>query len=103
MNDFKGIGLLIKNVLEGGPAEKAGIRDGDVIISIDNAPISDWSQYAAAIKPGVPYDLEVLRGNQLLTFHIDTSNSAYKIQSEADYARVIGQIEKAMAKKVFDN
>jgi len=37
-------GVFVQNVTPGGPAEKAGMKDGDVIVGINGKPISDGNQ-----------------------------------------------------------
>lgn len=105
MNDSKKTGIPVKNVFEGGPADKAGVKAGDLIITINNQPVCNWDDYITMVKRGVPYDMEVLRnGRELLNLHVDTSGCVEEPKTEADYARIIAQIEKVTGdKKVFDN
>jgi len=44
-------GLVVNRVLPGGPAEAAGLREGDVIRSIDGEPISSESELRTALRP----------------------------------------------------
>ncbi len=57
-------GALVSSVDPEGPAAKAGIEAGDVILKIDGAPVSrtlDLSSRVADIKPGSSAKLEVWR------------------------------------------
>jgi len=57
-------GALVTQVLDGGPSEKAGIKNGDVILSVDGKPVERSTQLPAvisAIKPGTDARLEVWR------------------------------------------
>jgi len=45
-------GVLVQNVITG-PASRAGIRKGDVILSVDNKPVQDQQQFAEVVK-GLP-------------------------------------------------
>lgn len=48
-------GALINSVLEGQPADKAGVKEGDVIIAINDKPIEDTEQLlrtVAMLSPG---------------------------------------------------
>jgi len=35
-------GVLVNSVVEGGPADRAGVRAGDVIVAIDGQPLTVW-------------------------------------------------------------
>jgi serine protease Do len=37
-------GALVSKVMPGGPADKAGIERGDVIVEFDGHPIADWNE-----------------------------------------------------------
>jgi len=63
-------GVLITGVLSDGPAGKAGIEPGDVIVSIGDAPITTARSALnriAGMAPGEPVGLQVLRGEQTLS------------------------------------
>jgi aminopeptidase YwaD len=60
-------GVLIDAVREGSPAERAGLKAGDVIIRLAGREIKDIYDYTYALsemKAGVEYELEVLRAGQ---------------------------------------
>lgn len=40
---------MVGDVESGGPAERAGIRPGDIILAIDEVPVSRWSEMVALI------------------------------------------------------
>lgn len=62
----------IGEALKDKPAAKAGMQKGDVIIAINNAPISRWEQIAEGVSSskGQPLSLKVKRDAQDLTFTI---------------------------------
>jgi len=48
-------GVIITGVLQNGPASQAGIRPGDVIVSIAGKPVPDVTQLlslVSSLKPG---------------------------------------------------
>ncbi len=54
---------LIGSVLPGSAAAAAGLQPGDLILTIDDAPIGVWKEMVAAVtvKPGVPLRFSVRR------------------------------------------
>jgi serine protease Do len=57
-------GALVSDVTSGGPAEKAGIRSGDVIVGFDGKEIRDQHdlpQVVALTKPGKTVNVRLLR------------------------------------------
>ncbi len=60
-------GALVGDVIDGGPAAKAGLRRGDVVVALEGAPITDARTLRLAIgatKPGTKVRLSVLRSNK---------------------------------------
>lgn len=61
-------GARVARVDQGGPAWRAGLRAGDILISADDSSVSnarDLTLYIAQQQPGSAVELSVLRGNQL--------------------------------------
>ncbi|MFM7000038.1 MAG: S1C family serine protease [Limnohabitans sp.] len=57
-------GVVITGVLQNGPAAKAGIRPGDVIVKIAGQAVTNVSELltqVAALPPGAPTDVQVWR------------------------------------------
>jgi serine protease Do len=57
-------GVLVGQVLPGSPAEKAGLKQGDVITSFDGEKVNDSSSFrlkVATSEPSKPYELGYLR------------------------------------------
>jgi len=66
-------GALVEDVSPGGPAEKAGIKNGDVIRKLNGQVAEDSGQLTAAItnlNPGTEATLEVLRDGQPMTIKV---------------------------------
>ncbi len=58
-------GALIAEVGEGSPAEKAGLKSGDVIVALNGKKISGAENFnvtVAQLPPGSPVNLEIIRG-----------------------------------------
>ena len=57
-------GALVSNVERGGPADEAGLKEGDVILAFDGQPVDSAGQLPAAVaaaKPGRKVELQVWR------------------------------------------
>ncbi len=75
------IGINLENwpklkVVSGMPAEKAGVKDGDVVLKVDGNSISHIKSSSEALnllsgKAGEKVVLTVMRGEQILTFEIE--------------------------------
>ena len=66
-------GALIASVTPGGPADKAGLRVNDIIVQIDNQPISDTSSLGDVLlnsNPGSAAKVHVYRGSQQITANV---------------------------------
>jgi len=60
-------GALIAGVLRGGPADKAGIKPGDVVVEIQGKPVADPTamlNMVAALAPGSPARMKLKRQGQ---------------------------------------
>jgi serine protease Do len=60
-------GALVNSVEKGGPAEKAGVDAGDVILRFDGKPVNaseDLPRIVAATKPGSKVTMQVWRSKQ---------------------------------------
>jgi serine protease DegQ len=60
-------GALIAGVLRGGPADKAGIKPGDVVVEIQGKPVTDPTamlNMIAALAPGSPAKMKLKRQGQ---------------------------------------
>jgi S1-C subfamily serine protease len=66
-------GLLVAGVEEGSPAEKAGIFQGDVLISIEDEPLrfpDDLMQGLGIDRIGKEMSLRVIRGGELMQIEV---------------------------------
>lgn len=67
-------GVLVSDVVDDGPAEKAGLQDGDVIIAFAGKPLADDGALTRAVraaKPGDKVDVTVLRDGKTQTINVE--------------------------------
>lgn len=66
----KNAGVLVGSIEEGGPAEKAGVRVGDIVLSVDGKDVDSSAALRRALadkKEGDSVRMEVLRGRNRQT------------------------------------
>lgn len=67
-------GTLIAGVLRGGPADKAGIKPGDILVAVDSGEVIDSTSMlnlVAALEPGKQATLKVLRNRSEMTVKVN--------------------------------
>jgi serine protease Do len=92
----KGEGALITEVEKGSPAEKAGLKAGDVIVEADNREISssdDVRQIISDKEKGDKVSLKVLRDKRLKDFSVTLAETekeySFKIQPDIEKTKNI--------------
>ena len=66
-------GTIIAGVLKGGPAEKAGIKPGDILLSVSDKPVTDtisMLNLIAQLTPGDKVRMNVLRKSRETTLDL---------------------------------
>lgn len=79
-SDIKEIGgIYVASVSEGGSASEAGLRKGDVILSVDGVAVNDSATFLEQIgkrRPGDEITLELRRGEKEITTKATLQNKA---------------------------
>jgi serine protease Do len=66
-------GVIVSDVLPKGPADSAGLKIGDIILTLDKRPVINVPQFAAAFEwreDPAPLQLEVVRGGEKVPLEI---------------------------------
>lgn len=58
--DFAGPGARVAGITDDGPAQAAGLRDGDVIVALDGVPVADATDLIVDIRALAPGDVVTL-------------------------------------------
>jgi len=69
-------GIVIEDVAPAGPAASAGLKPGDIVLSVSEKQVQNIRQFALALYPfavGESAKLEIQRGKQTLSFQIPVS------------------------------
>lgn len=88
-------GILVQDVASGSPAEKAGIRSGDIITSLDGEPVAALQPFRAAIakrSPGTKVELGIFRDRkpQTLAVELGAQEGAKQAKAGADQGPKLG-------------
>lgn len=76
-----GRGVLVANVDKKGPAAKAGVKVGDIILSFNGEKVTDARSIQNAVsrtKPGSLSRLELLRGEKRIVLHVSVEELSHK-------------------------
>jgi hypothetical protein len=67
----EGVGLLVREVVEGTLAARMGVKRGDVVVEVDGEPATGTEVIAKALpkQDGAPIDLVVIRKGNRVTLH----------------------------------
>lgn len=70
-------GLLVRGVEDGSPAERAGIREGDLLIEAAGKPVADPDALnQVLIESGLPIELKIVRGDEERTVSVGGATGA---------------------------
>ena len=84
-----GGGAYVDEVVKDGPAEKAGLRQGDVVLSLNGAKIADataLTRAVAASKTGDNLRLEVLRDGKTINLNVKSGVRPSQAELNGDQA-----------------
>ena len=80
-------GVLISGVTPGQPADKAGLKVGDIITTVDGQPVKDGDDLVniiSARKPGSTVRIGYMRGSQSMTATVTVTSRAEMLKAAAN-------------------
>jgi predicted metalloprotease with PDZ domain len=89
-------GVLVAAVVDGSPADKAGLEDGDVILSLDGQNMTSVKQMVDAIRAAAPGDvvtIEVLRDGRHRTMDVELGKADKDMRVRDVYIPDVSQLE----------
>ena len=98
-------GALIGDVVEGGPAAKAGFKPGDVIVEYDGKKVTDSRHlqlHVADTKPGTTVPVEILRNGESKTLQVTVKQLPGTEQLAEDNSHDNGDTEALKGVAVSD-
>ena len=85
------------------PAETAGVRPGDTVLTVAGAPVANWESMAQAIRGGggKPVDITVDREGKTLTFSLTPAMRTVKnLFGEEESAPLVGIVASGKTRSV---
>jgi S1-C subfamily serine protease len=76
--------VLIYNVVEGAPGDRAGLRSGDIVVQVDGAKTldpNDVERELVKLKPDGVLTLKIQRGRKLVDVKVKLAELPPKIEN----------------------
>ncbi|MBW2302840.1 MAG: RIP metalloprotease RseP [Deltaproteobacteria bacterium] len=92
----------IGEVTSGSAAAEAGLKKGDVVLSIQGKKIEEWLEMREIIrdKAGIPLEITVRRGGKVLTFKVTPREHIEKVYGQEIKSALIGIVSSGKYKKI---
>jgi len=79
-----GEGVLVRTVVEKSPADKAGLKAGDVVIKVNDMPVSRPGEIAGIVRQAKKVTFTVIRNKKEITLYVEISRNNNPFEPEAD-------------------
>ncbi len=93
MNLEKASGVLIAEIVPNSPAEKGGLKQGDIILSLNGEKVKSMTKFRNQISlmdPGAEITLEILRGKKTKSLPITLGSLSESEVASAELAEKLG-------------
>ncbi len=91
-------GVIISRVEEGGPADEAGLKDADIITTIDGEKVTSWNMFRSEVaskRPGEKVELGIVRNGKEMNLVVTLGE-----RNDEQLASVTPQVEEDMREKL---
>jgi serine protease Do len=114
MGDYFGVengkGVIIMNVVEGSPAEKAGIKADDIVVEFEGEAVTNMNEFrnkVAMHKPGSKIELVVIRDKQRKTItatldELPKDEAIAATGSRGDFQETLGLTVQTLSQDMAD-
>jgi serine protease Do len=79
-----GEGVLVRTVIEKSPADKAGLKAGDVVIKVNGIPVSRPGEIAGIVRQIKKVTFTVIRNKKEITLNVEIARNNNPFEPEAD-------------------
>jgi serine protease Do len=80
----QGEGVLVRTVLEKSPADKAGLKAGDVVIKVNGMPVSRSGEIVGIVRQSKKAAFTVIRNKKEISLNVEIARNDNPFQPEAD-------------------
>jgi regulator of sigma E protease len=95
---------VVNGIVAGSPAARAGLRPGDVILSVNKQPVTGFGQFAAIIENAVGQEIAIRakRGSQTMTVVVRATAPKKIALAHADQTEALGLLSQTYPKVTVD-
>jgi len=91
---FRGVGVPVPSVVESGPADRAGLAVGDVIVEIEGrrtTSVEILRSLVSNVRPGEEIDLRIWRGGELRELAVTAGEFTFEELAEQNVGNALGR------------
>lgn len=91
-------GFIIGNVVQGGPADEADLKSGDVVVELNGEPVRDFMDFRieiASASPGTEVELGIFRDGEEMSISVELGEL-----NADEIASVDPQVEEELAERL---